>query len=149
MIRSFGPLLSFTILAGGLAACSAKELRIYDAFIPEAPPRVSALAGYMTIDNGSAQLRSLVGATTAAFERIEIHNTVYEKDSGLARMIRQQRVDIQPQGTFLFEPGGYHLMLIHPRQALKHGDSVPVTLLFADGLRLTVEFQVRRERLRL
>ena len=149
MIRALGPLLSIAMLVGGLAACSSKGLSIHDAFIPEAPPRVSALAGYMTIDNGTARARTLVGASAEAFERIEIHNTVYQKDSGLASMVRVERIAIQPQERFLFQAGGYHLMLIHPKRALKDGDRVPISLEFTDGPRLTVEFQVRRERLRL
>ena len=149
MMRPFGPLLSIAMLAGGLVACSSKELSIHDAFIPEAPPRVTALAGYMTIDNGTAQSRTLVGASAEAFERIEIHNTVYDKASGLARMVHVEDIAIPPRDRFVLQPGAYHLMLIHPQRILKDGDRIPIGLVFADGLRLTVEFEVRRERLRL
>ena len=142
-------MLSIALLATGLVVCSSKDLSVHDAFIPEAPPRVTALAGYMTIDNGTAQARTLAGASSEVFERIEIHNTVYDKDSGLASMVRVERIAIQPRDRFLFQPGGYHLMLIHPKRALKDGDRIPINLMFADGLRLMAEFQVRRERLRL
>ena len=138
-----------SLLAGGLSACSREELSIGDAWIPEAPPRVSALAGYMRIDNGSGKAMSLVGATGAHFDRVEIHRTVYEKDTGLARMIPQEQISIAPGGSFVFKPGGYHLMLVNPKQMLKEGEIVPLTLVFADGTRPLVEFEVRRERLRL
>ena len=137
MMRPLGPLLSIAMLAGGLAACSSKGLTVYDASIPEAPPRVTALAGYLTIDNGTAQSRTLAGASAEAFERIEIHNTVYDKDTGLARMVRVEEIGIPPRERFVFQPGAYHLMLIHPKRVLKDGDSVPISLVYADGLRLT------------
>ena len=136
-------------MLGGIGGCSRQELNIRDTWIPEAPSTVSALAAYMTIENGSGETRTLVGALGAQFERIEIHRTIYEKDSGLARMIRQEQVGIEPGGRLLFEPGSYHLMLINPKKALKVGERVSLTLVFVDGSRPTVEFEVRRERLRL
>jgi len=149
MIRPFGLSLILSLLVAGLGGCSTQELAIHDAWIPEAPSIVSALAGYMTVENNSGKARILVGASGPFFERVEIHRTVYEKDSGLARMIRQEQVRIEPGQSFLFQPGGYHLMLINPREVTKAGGSVALTLVFADGSRPTVDFEVRRDRLQL
>ena len=140
--------LSVLLLVGGLGGCSRQELTIRDTWIPEAPSTVSALAAYMTIENSSGETRTLIGATGALFERVEIHQTIYERGSGLARMIRQDQVDIKPGESLLFEPGGYHLMLLKPKKALKEGEGVALKLVFADGLSPTVEFEVRRDRLR-
>jgi len=43
-----------------------------------------------------------------------------------------------------FASQGYHLMLAHPTKALKPGDRVPVTLSFAGGHVVTVQFELRR-----
>ncbi len=136
-------------MIGGLAGCSRGELTILDAWIPEAPPNVMVLAGYMTIDNRTDLPRTLVGATAAPFERIEFHRTVYEKESGLATMVSLDKVELAPGETLLFTPGGHHLMLVHPERALREGEGVPLTLVFADGMKVTTLFKVRRERLRL
>ena len=149
VIRPFGLSLVMALLVAGLGACSRQELAINDAWIPEAPSIVSALAGYMTVENNSGRARTLVGATGPLFERVEIHRTVYEKDSGLASMIRQEQVRIEPGQRFLFQPGGYHLMLINPKESSKAGGSVALTLVFADGSRPTVDFEVRRDRMQL
>ena len=138
-----------TMLAGGLTGCSKEELTISNPWVPEAPPRVAALAGYMTIENGFGESRTLLGASGAHFERVEIHRTVYEKDTGLARMIPMDRISIAPGERVLFEPGGYHLMLVGPKKALQDGEIVPLILIFEDGSRPRVEFEVRRDRLRL
>ncbi len=149
MMRPFGLSLVMSLLLAGLGGCSTQELAIHDAWIPEAPSMVSALAGYMTVENNSGRVRTLVGATGPLFERVEVHRTVYEKDSGLARMIPQDQVRIEPGQRFPFQPGGYHLMLISPKEAPKAGGRVTLTLVFADGSRPTVDFEVRRDRLRL
>ena len=148
-MRLFGLSLVLSLLATIPGGCSTQDLAIHDAWIPEAPSMVSALAGYMTIENSSDRVRILVGATGPLFERVEIHRTVYEKDSGLARMVRQEGVRIEPRQSIFFQPGGYHLMLINPKQVTKAGGSVSLTLVFADGSRPTVDFEVRRDRLQL
>ena len=132
-----------------LSGCSPSELTISNAWIPEAPPNASALAGYMTVVNSTGKAATLTGATGPLFKRIEIHQTVYEKDSGLARMIRQGEVSIEPGRTFHFKPGGHHLMLYSPGKALKEGESVRLSLAFADGSSAAVDFEVRRDRLSL
>ena len=148
-IQTLGLSLTISLLVAWLSGCSSPELTISDAWIPEAPPNASALAGYMTIENSTDRAQTLVGATGELFERIEIHRTVYEKDSGLARMIRQDQVSIEPGRTFRFEPGGHHLMLINPRKAVKEGERIRLSLVFADDSRPAVDFEVRSDRLSL
>jgi copper(I)-binding protein len=46
-------------------------------------------------------------------------------------------------GSIAFTPGSYHLMCMDPKAAMKPGGSVPVTLQFQDGGRLTANFAVR------
>ncbi len=103
----------------------------------------------MTIDNPTDLPRTLISALAPPFEQIEFHRTVYEKESGLASMVSVDKVEVGAGGKFLFAPGGYHLMLRHPKKALRDGDSVPLTLVFADNMKITVPFRVRREMLRL
>jgi hypothetical protein len=149
MIRSAGHLLGVLLLAAALAGCFDNELTVADAWIPAAPPHVSVLAGYMTIENGTDQVKTIVAIDGALFERIEVHRTIIESDSGLARMVRQDEVVLKPGERLDFDPGGYHLMLIKPERTLKEGENVPLTLLFTDRSSYPVEFRVRpREPLR-
>jgi copper(I)-binding protein len=52
-------------------------------------------------------------------------------------------VVIPAGGTLRFAPGGHHLMLVGLARAMKAGDSLPATLVFAGGRRMKVEFAVR------
>ncbi len=148
-IPAFGVVLLVSCLTTSLGGCSPQELSVKDPWIPEAPPNASALAGYMRLNNATSEVKTLTGGTSATFERIEIHETVYEKESGLARMVRRDSIRIGAGRIFKFEPGAHHLMLINPKRVLLEGERVPLTLLFADGSRRAVDFEVRRDHLRL
>jgi copper(I)-binding protein len=131
-----------------LSACSKQELSVYDAWIPEAPAGVPALAGYVQIENGSAQTVTLMSASGPMFKAVELHRTTYEKATGLVRMSREAQLVIEPNGRVVLEPGGYHLMLVGPEKSYVEGDTVSLTLVFNTGSR-KVNFQVRKERLQL
>lgn len=118
-------------------------MAVEGAWIREAPPSAHALAGYMTLVNHSAQARVLMGAGSGAFGGVMMHRTVME--GGVAKMVHQHSVEVPAHGRVVFEPNGYHLMLMKPKSRLKSGDEVEVDLRFKDGLVLPVHFQVRAE----
>lgn len=118
-------------------------LEVEGAWIREAPPSAHALAGYMTLVNHSDQVRMLNGAESRAFGSVMIHRTVME--GGVAKMVHQHMVEVPPHGRAVFEPNGYHLMLMKPKGRLRSGDGVEVNLRFKDGQVLPVHFEVRAE----
>jgi hypothetical protein len=124
------------------AAADETKVGVKDAWINEAPPGAAAMAGYMTLHNPSTQARALVGARSAGFAMVMMHRT--EMEGGMAKMVHQEEVDIPAGGEVSFAPGGYHLMLMRPRQAYKAGDKVEITLLFKNGTEMPVQFEVRR-----
>jgi periplasmic copper chaperone A len=62
---------------------------------------------------------------------------------GMASMSDVARIDVAAGGTLQFAPGGYHLMCMNPTHVLRQGANVPVTLGFADGLKIGASFAVR------
>lgn len=112
-----------------------------NAWIREAPPGAAAMAGYMTLMNSADKPVILVGASSPAFAKVMLHRTVM--DEGMAKMLHQKQIEIPAHGSVTFEPNGYHLMLMKPKQQLKAGDKVEVTLEFADGSTLAVVHEVR------
>jgi periplasmic copper chaperone A len=97
-------------------------------------------AGYFTLKNDSATARALVGAASPACGMLMLHRSVNEH--GVEHMIMQKRIPLPAHGTLTFAPGGYHLMCMKPTAAVRPGNSVPVTLKFADGGTLTTPFPV-------
>lgn len=124
----------------GLAQ-AAGQLMVDNAWIREAPPGASALAGYMTVMNKGDTPRVLVAASSPAFGMVMLHRTVME--GGMAKMVHQEKVIIPAKGSVTFEPNDYHLMLMKPKQTLKAGDQVDITLRFENGDTLVVSHEVR------
>ena len=138
-------IVALIVLATGLSVLAADDVpgvTARGAWIREAPPMSQALAGYMSLENRSSEGYTLVGASSAEFGYVMLHET--EIRDGVARMVHRAEVTIAVGDVAVFAPGGLHLMLMKPRRALKAGDRVSVDLLFAGGRHLTADFEVRQ-----
>ena len=118
-------------------------IMVEKAWIREAPPGMMSLAGYMTARNNSNNDVSLIEVRSEDFAHAMIHKTTHEGD--MARMHHQNKVLVPAGQSVHFEPNGYHLMLMHPSRTLKSGDLVPVTLVFSDGYKVNISFEVRTD----
>ncbi len=103
------------------------------------------MGGFMTLHNNDDQDRYLVAASSPAFTVVELHCT--EMVDGMATMIHQSQIRIPAHGQTIFKPMDYHLMMIKPRQMLKDGDRVPVTLSFKNGDSEQLRFLVKRTKM--
>lgn len=142
-VRRMGVVL--IVLVTGLSALSADgtlAVTPRGAWIREAPPMSQALAGYLLLENRSAQTYTLVGASSPDFGHVMLHET--EIQEGVARMAHRAKVRIAAGDTAVFAPGGVHFMLMQPKRQLRAGDRVALQLMFADGRRLSVDFEVRQ-----
>lgn len=130
--------------AGAASASSlmtqAQAVQIKSAWIRWLPGGVP-LAGYATLVNVSDQPVVLTSATSDAFHDLSLHQTL--QTGGTVRMSPLERIAIAPHTTLDFEARGIHLMLMQPRAALDPQGEIPMTLHFADGSSLTVQFQLR------
>jgi periplasmic copper chaperone A len=130
------------LLITGLLAVADSAVVVRDVWVREAPPGAPVLAAYFTLENPGSKADKLVAVRGADFEKIEIHAT--EIRDGVARMIALDALPIPPHAVVKLAPGGYHLMLHHPRRALAAGMSVKLELRFESGTRLAVVAPVRR-----
>jgi copper(I)-binding protein len=132
------------ILAPTLVPAASEEagVSVRDAWVREAPPGMTMMAGYMALQNNTSRLQVLVAASSSDFENVMIHRTI-AKD-GMAGMVRASQIELKPSASLIFAPGGYHLMLMNPKRTLRAGDPVVIKLEFRGGLVLPVAFQVRK-----
>ena len=135
-------LLTFLFAVLAPAAASA-ELDISQPWVREAPPTARVLAGFMNISNGGTAAVQVIAVSSPGFESAELHRTVVE--DGIARMEPVGQLEIAAGASVSLEPGGLHLMLIEPEQALREGDSVTLVIHRADGMCMTVEAPVLRD----
>lgn len=97
-------------------------------------------AGFLTVANTGPAADTLVGVTSPAAARVEIHQS--SLSGGVSRMAKVAQVAIPAGGQVSFAPGGYHLMLVGLKAPLKAGAKFPATLTFASGRKLSVAFTV-------
>jgi copper(I)-binding protein len=143
-----------------LAACAGGSVSVEDAWVRPQDNLENPSAGYMTITNNGSGDDVLVGASSPASERVEIHETMVIEPSpapsdsmepgasmgtggDMVGMVPVQEVDIPAGGTLTLEPGSFHLMFVGLRETLEPGDTVEVTLSFRDAGSVKVTAQVR------
>lgn len=103
-------------------------------------PVVSIAAGFFILENPCAAPIVVVGVSSTAFGQVTMHETRVE--NGISRMHPLPRFTVSPGGRIVFAPGGRHLMLMSPRQALVPGRAVRVELRLGDGRATTADFAV-------
>lgn len=117
----------------------ACDLKVEGAWIREAPPNAIAMAGYVRLSNTGTKALRIQSVASAAFGAVETHESITE--NGMARM-RPLVVEIPVNGSVEFAMGGKHFMLMNPKQPLKKGDVVTLTITEAGGCVSTVPFKV-------
>lgn len=137
------PLLALLLLLPA-ARASAGGLEVRDAWIREAPPTAAVLAGYAELANGGDAPLRVVGASSAGFRAVELHEI--RMDQGVMRMRALESVVVPARGSVRLAPGGDHLMLLDPARPLAAGDRVGIRFEVEGAAPVLVEFEVRRPR---
>ena len=127
-------LLALAATAGGAHA----QTTVTEAWIRGTVPQQKATGLFAQIT--SAQGGRLVSASSPAAGVVEIHEMSMEGDVMKMRAL-PGGLALPAGKAVALKPGGFHVMLMDLKQALKAGDSVPVTLVVegADKKRETIE----------
>jgi copper(I)-binding protein len=124
----------------------ASDLRVQNVWARATAPGQAVAGVYM--DLRADRPLSLVGGTSPAAERLELHTMAMQE--GVMVMRRVPEINVPAGQTVSLKPGGLHVMLIGLKAPLKEGQSVPLTLQVRDAAgqvkEMQVEAQVRRER---
>lgn len=129
-------LLLMLIIAPALAA----RLTVSHAWIRLLPGDLP-LAGYARVVNSSPHPVTLVAASSPAFAEVQFHRSM--QHAGMDEMMQLKQIRIAAGQTLEFAPGGYHLMLMGRKQALKPGERISITLDFDDGTQQTIQLLVK------
>ncbi len=118
-------------------------IRLSQAWIAKPPTGAPTAAGYLTITNEGRADDTLLGASTPAAEKLELHSMTM--DGGIMRMRPMTGGLAIPAGktVAVAANSGYHLMIIRPKKPLNAGDWAPATLHFAKAGAVSVTFVVR------
>lgn len=132
--RLIGLLVGLGLLTLGIAGCGDDDsttsgdtgIAVVDPFVPEPPADLGA--AYMVIKNSGGEDDRLLKAASDVAGAVELHQTTMQ--NGSMSMARVETMEIPARGEFKLEQGGYHIMLIDLKRALKQGDQVTLTLTF-------------------
>jgi protein SCO1/2 len=113
---------------------------IMNSWVREAHEAAKVNAGYMTLVNVGTEAVTLVGIESDAYRNVEVHEMVAV--DGLMEMREVTDMEIPSKGQVQLAPGGKHLMLMGPKEYLKTGQEVDMTLIFKSGKKQKVTVKV-------
>lgn len=133
------------LLAAGNAAPAHEfkvgQLVIGHPWTRETPGGAKIAGGYLTVTNTGSESDRLVGASSVAAGRVEIHEMTM--DGAVMRMRPlPDGLDIKPGETIRLQPGGYHVMLMDLKQPFKKDEMIKGQLQFQKAGKVNVEFKV-------
>ena len=113
------------------------QLVVQEPWVRASAPGQAMSAAYMKLS--SPQAVRVVGASSPLAGVVELHETRMEQ--GVMKMLPVPAIEIPAGGRAELKPGGYHLMLMELKHAVKEGESVPLTVVYelAGGARRAVE----------
>jgi copper(I)-binding protein len=129
------------------ASANAEPVKVGDLVISQPWTRATAGGakvggGYLTIENKGTAADKLVGGSTDAAGKLEVHQM--SVSNGVMKMHQVEGgLTIEPGKTVKLAPGGYHLMLVDLKRAFKQGETVPVTLEFEKAGKVEVSLDVQ------
>ena len=142
------------VLGAMLAAClfaapssRAEEVKAGDLVISQAwsratPGGAKVGGGYLTIENKGTAPDRLIGVSSDAAGKVEVHEMTMSNGVMTMRPL-EKGLAIEPGKTVRLAPGGYHLMLMDLKAPLKQGEKLPITLDFEKAGKVQVTLDVQ------
>jgi copper(I)-binding protein len=134
-------LLALLAVVPTVAWAQSASITVEDAWTRPTAGFVKTAAVYFTVVNSGGTADRLTAAESPAADRAETHINLREGD--IVRMRRVISVDVSANGKTLFQPNGFHVMLTGLKVPLKAGDSISLSLQFADAGVITIPVTVR------
>jgi len=136
-------LLGLLGLAGvAPAAAQTTTIEVDHAWARATPAGARTAALYMTLVNKGASADRLVSVSTPVAGKAEVHNSTTE--NGVMQMRPAAALEVKPGTPTVLKPGGYHVMLMELKGALKEGQSFAVTLTFEKAGRIEATATVEK-----
>ncbi len=143
-----GALLASAILTTGIAPSQAhdyqvKELSVIHPWARPTPGKLRVTAAYMVLANDSKEAEKLVTVKTDIAERIEIHESLVKDGKAIMRPLKDGLA--LPAGDIVeLAPKGLHLMVMGLKKPLAKGDTIPMTLTFANRGDVKIKVKVEQ-----
>ena len=139
-------LAALWLATAGTGSLQAQEIKVGDLVIEQpwsraTPAGAKVGAGYLAIKNTGQAPDRLVGGSTSAAGKVELHQMAMKDDVATMRPVAGG-LPIEPGKTVTLTPGGYHLMFVDLKSPLKQGEKLTATLEFEKAGKVTVSLDV-------
>jgi periplasmic copper chaperone A len=124
------------------APAGSGNVLMKDAWTRATPGAATAAAGYLTITNTGKESDVLLGASSDAADRVELHETATGSDGVSTMRPLPDGLTILPGETVELKPLGRHLMLLGLKAPLKEGQTLMLQLTFKHAGAVRVPFVV-------
>lgn len=124
-------------------SASDSKLEIVDPWASEpAGANANVIAGFMCFRNNGSSSTRIVGASSEAVERVEIHEIIHEQ--GIVRMRKINGVDVSARAHVCLEPQQRHFMLIGISDSVRSGADIRLRIDTASGEELSAVLPQRK-----
>jgi len=143
-LHACSALVLATVYAGSATAQQVKsgDLVLDNAWSRATPGGAKVGGGYLTVDNKGSTTDKLLGGSSPAAAKVEVHEMAMNNGVMTMRPLKDG-LPIPAGKSVALAPGGYHLMLMELKAPLKKGDKIPVTLKFEKAGDVNVTLDVR------
>ena len=107
---------------------ASAQIQVESAWAPATPPAARIAGGYLVIRNAGAAPDRLVGVTSPASSRVEMH--VVSMESGVMKMRQVLELVVPAKGILELKPGAAHLMFVDLVRPFRAGGMIPLALRF-------------------
>lgn len=118
----------------------ADGINVTQVWARATPGNVKTGAIYLTVTNSGSAPDHLTGASTPVAATAEIHQMIM--NNGVMEMRPVPSLEVDPGKPLVLAPNGYHVMLVGLKAPLKEGQTVPLTLTFANAGPIQVKAEV-------
>jgi len=120
----------------------AGDLVLDHAWARATPAGAKVAGGYLTVENKGATPDKLMGGSSRAAGKVEVHETAMNNGVATMRPVKEG-LSIPPGQSVTLAPGGYHLMMTELNGPLKKGDKLVITLMFEKAGEVKATFDVK------
>lgn len=139
-------LLAAAAAAFALPALAGSEITVNDPYAQAMGRSAMAGAAYMEIVNAGDEDDRLIAARSDIADRVALHTHIQDAN-GVMRMVDvPEGYPVPAGGSYTLARGGDHVMFMGLRQALEHGSTVAVTLVFEKAGEITLDIPVDLQR---
>ncbi|MFD1810754.1 copper chaperone PCu(A)C [Rhodococcus gannanensis] len=123
------------------SAVAANSVTLTDSWAKAADGGMTAAFGTLVNDGDAPVTLTAVAADVSG--RAELHEMASDGAGSMSMRQKEGGFEVPAHGERVLEPGGEHVMLMDVTAPMRAGDTLALTLTFADGSSADVEVPIR------